>query len=165
MGSHCFPFAAVKVKFQRFARRLLLSLPFLTLPSPILQLQPLSFAWIFYFPSLLHRVPVVPSQAPPLLWPIPRGSSHLWLPPAIANVFLQSTWEVWRAQPVTNSLPLGVRICKNSIRLPRRVWTPWSWADTEVSARAAQGQNLSPPSPTKLPPLAPSASPKGKGRQ
>lgn len=31
-----------------------------------------------------------------------------------------------------------------------------------VSARAAQGQSLSTPLPTKLPPLAPSPSPKGK---
>lgn len=63
VGSDCFPFAAVKVKFQCFAGRLFLSLHFLLLPSQVLFCRPPSSVWLLRLLSLLCTVPLFPSLA------------------------------------------------------------------------------------------------------
>lgn len=75
-----------------------------------------------------RTVPPFPSWAPLLLWSILKGSFHVRLPPSSLSSLsfsLQSTEEVWRAQPVTKSLLLGIQI-RNSfarralLNAPRR---------------------------------------------
>lgn len=63
VGSDCFPFAAVKVKFQCFAGRLFLSFHFLLLPSQVLFCRPPSSAWLLQLLSLLCTVTLFPSLA------------------------------------------------------------------------------------------------------
>lgn len=109
VGSDCFPFAAVKVKFQCFAGRLFLSLHSLLLPSQVLLCRPPSSVWLLRLRSLLCTVPLFPSLA------------HISLPPPQSIHTKPSRWEAeLRLSPTKQVL--------GSISAPQQGWEPISAA-------------------------------------